>query len=270
MPVGITQQLLYQCLARFPGYRRTLVDQNIQLALPHLSKGDATDLASAYYRHLATLATEILRTRKMKSADFARAVTLKNPQVVRELTDNFSRSVVFVLLHQGNWEWLLHGASQQLGVTIDPLYQPPHNRRLDRYLLRQRSRFGASPINVKDIGGYVLKNRHNHKAIALLADQCPTRDEPQLNTPFLGLETPFKTGFVTIARGMNAALIFTACHRTSDGQYEVQFQSLGEPSGRPEKVSALITEYARLGENAILRQPESWLWSHRRWKHLSH
>ena len=266
MPVNPAQGLLYQALYRFPGYRRETVTRNLALAMPHLDNAQRHALAKKHYRHLATLVAQILRMSRMDSTDFSRAVQLENPELVQCASDNYARSIVFVLLHQGNWEWLLHGASQTLGIRIDPVYQPLHNLRADRYMHKLRSRFGATPVPVAALGDYLRGSRRKPRALALLADQAPGTTETTQTVPFLGVDTAFKSGFVKVARVMDATLVFAACRRTPDGGYSTTFHTLGAESGAKHREYELVRDYAALAEEAILRQPESWLWTHRRWK----
>lgn len=266
MPVTLAPALLYHALYRFPGYRREVVQQNLSLALPDMGDAERQQLTRQHYRHLATLLTQVLRSGTMDIADFSRAVELENAGLVRDASQDFARSVVFVLLHQGNWEWLLHGASHQLGITIDPVYQPLHNRAADRYLHSLRARFGAHPVDVAGLGDYLRRYRREPRAIALLADQAPTAAEASQQVPFLGVATAFKSGFVRVARMMDATLVFTACERTPDGRYRATFHTLGDATGAENRELTLVQHYAQLAQEAILKQPESWLWTHRRWK----
>ncbi len=260
------QWLLRQGLYRFRRYRRAVVEQNLADTFPGYSGAEREALAHAFYHHLAQLLVEILQTPRMTPDRLLDAVQVVNPELAAQASDDFSRPVVFVSLHQGNWEWMLHGMSLTLGKPVHPLYQPLHNKQADRFMRRVRTRHGASPIDARQVGADLLNNRQQPRLLAMLADQAPSARENPIYTPFLGRPTAFKPGFTRIARILQAPLLFTACHRCEDGRYRVTLSPLGEPPYARADSEVLVERYARLAEAAILEQPETWLWSHRRWK----
>lgn len=80
----------------------------------------------------------------MSAADMRRRVTLVNPELLREYSNDFSESVLMLAIHQGNWEWMLHGVKLHLDIPIDPVYKPLHNRQMDELMLSIRSQFGSA------------------------------------------------------------------------------------------------------------------------------
>lgn len=266
-----TKKILYLLLYRFLGYRRQVVKDNLNQALPESSKAAREDIAQAYYSHLARLALEVVRTPHMQGADFSRHVSLLNPELVESATSNFKCSVVFLGIHQGNWEWMLHAISQHFEITIDPVYKPLHNASADAFMCSVRSQFGGIPIAAKDTGSYVMRNRRRRSAIAVLSDQAPVASDNTIDTIFLGRETRFNNGFAQLARLTKATVIFAQCHTVDNDNYAVQFHAMNKTKGGEESKQNLsermLTErYVKLAEQAIKAQPHTWLWSHNRWK----
>lgn len=73
-------------------------------------------------------------------------------------------------------------------------------------------------------------------------------------------------GSEQIARRLNQVVVFFAINRIKRGYYEVEILPVTEDPGSMAKYE--ITELqTRLLEAQILRNPEYWLWSHRRWKY---
>lgn len=265
--LAIMRQLAFIVLYYLPGYRRKVVARNIQRALPELPAAQQQDITRDYYKHLARLITEVLQTPHMAAEAFEDAVSLTNPEVAAQCSDNFTRSIVFISIHQGNWEWMLHGISTHLGLNLNPLYQPLHNTSADHFMHRVRSHLGSSPIAVEDAGSHILRNRRRPYAIAVLADQAPLPDAPAKTTQFMGQQTAFHSGFTQLLRITNAAVVYVRCTGVGRGKYAVEFHAMPETPNEREPEQALIDWYATMAEQSIREQPHTWLWSHNRWKH---
>ncbi len=252
-------------LYRFVHYRRPVVEENLAAALPDCNPGQRRELARRFYRRLAEVALETLWASRAPAPELLRRVRLCNPQLLREYSGDLSRPVILLAIHQGNWEWMLHGIALATGMPVDPVYQPLHDPAADTLMYRMRSRFGARPIPVAGAPRQILRQRGEPRLVGLVADQSPGRDERCHWTGFLGRQTPFYTGAEVIARSADLPVLFARCRRLRRGHYEVEFQEItrhpGAASGHE-----IIERYARLAERAIREEPAGWLWSHRRWK----
>ena len=275
---------LYRCLARIPfgllyplawlvylfvyylaGYRKDLVTDNLSRAFPDKSATDITLLAKKFYRQLAEVTLEIAKARYMGANEFRRRVEILNPELLINSSQGLQHSVIILTIHQGNWEWMLHGISAALGTPLDPVYKPLHNRSADRFMLEVRGRFDARPLPLKMAPRDILKNRKQFRLLAMVADQSPIRRERSHWTRFLNRDAAFYSGAETIARSIACPVIFAQCRRVKQGYYQIELHSLAEPPyTSPE--GSITEKYVRLAEQAICEQPESWLWSNRRWK----
>ena len=75
----------------------------------------------------------------------------------------------------------------------------------------------------------------------------------------------FHTGPETIAGLTGFPIVFAQCRRLRRGYYEIELHPLAAPPYGDEEHS--ITErYVQMAEQAVRAEPESWLWSNRRWK----
>lgn len=247
-------------------YRRGVVDDNLARAFPQWSKARRQQLARRFYRQLADNGAEIVRARHMPHDEFARRVQVSNVQLLRELSDDCRRPLIIVTIHQGNWEWLSHATSAALGMPLDPVYKPLHQDGVDRFMRELRSRFGARPVPVKAAARHLLRHKNECRLLTLVADQAPIRVERTLWTQFLGQDTAFNPGAETLARLVDCPVVFARCQRLRRGHYQLEFQPLAMPPYAAIPQGDITRDYARLAEAAIRAEPESWLWSNRRWK----
>ncbi len=255
----------YLALYYVAGYRKAVVQQNLKHAFPDKSAREITVLAKKFYLQLVQVALEILKTRRMSAADIQRRVSVVNAQLLRDYSNGFQQPVIILSIHQGNWEWMLHGVKLALDIPIDPVYKPLHDKKMDQLILEIRSQFGSRPISMSSAARDILRRRHEFRLFVLVADQAPIERERSHWVSFMNRDAAFYEGGETIAKATGYPVLFAQCRRRRRGYYEVEFKELAR--GPHDKDGHhIIEQYARLAEQAIRSEPESWLWSNRRWK----
>ncbi|MEM1111006.1 MAG: lysophospholipid acyltransferase family protein [Pseudomonadota bacterium] len=257
--------VVYFLLFHVSGYRKQVVKQNLERAFPEKSAKEITHLRKKFYRQLSQVALEIIKARRMTREDFLERMPIRNPELLKQYSKDFTESVIILTIHQGNWEWMLHGAVAGLGVPIAPVYKPLHNKAADKMIYDIRSQFGLRPLSVEESTRDIIKHRREFRVFVMVADQAPTRKERGLWTQFMNQEAKFYLGGEVLAKMTKFPVLFVRCHRKRPGFYEMEFLELAQAPY--EKDSHLILErYIETAEAAIRSEPESWLWSNRRWK----
>ena len=257
--------LAYLLLYHVFRYRRQVVADNLRNAFPQLDDTELRVLGRRFYRQLARVAFEILKARRMTRDDFRERVTLDNVELLREYSNDFTESVIVLTIHQGNWEWMLHGATTALEIPIDPVYKPLHNTVVDQLIYDIRAQFGSRPLSMEESTRDILKRRREFRIFVMVADQAPITRERSYWTGFMGREAAFYLGTEIIAKMTRFPVLFAQCHQHGLGRYSIEFHEVAKPPY--DKESHAITEtYVRQIERAIRAEPHSWLWSNRRWK----
>src|ERR1700741_3737764 len=128
-----------------------------------------------------------------------------------------------------------------------------------------RSRFGSHIIAMKNLPREIPKIKTMVTNIGLIADQTPP-PEGAYWTTFLNQDTPVFVGTEKLAKKLNYPVLFFAVKRVKRGYYSIHVTVVSEeakniPDGE------ISERHTRLLEQNIMEQPETWLWSHRRWKH---
>ena len=246
-------------------YRREVVRTNLDRAFPENSRQQNAALARAFYHHLSRVALEILKARRMRREDFLQRARLVNPELLARYSKDHPESVIVLTIHQGNWEWMLHGAVAALKIPIDPVYKPLHNKTVDKLIFDIRSQFGSRPLAMDIATRDILRRRREFRIFVMVADQSPIRSERGYWTTFMNQEANFYLGAETIAKMTGFPVLFAQCHRRKPGYYEIEFHEVGKPPY--DKASHELTDrYVALTEQAIRAEPATWLWSNRRWK----
>lgn len=266
LPLGLHYALatcLAACARHVLRYRLTVVRTNLAGAFPDLPSRARRAIERAYYRNLADLFAEIVKSATLSPAQLNARVTLKNLALVRaELAA--SRPVLIVAAHQCNWEWLLLALSLQLGYPLDAAYKPLHDVNSERVMRAIRSRFGSRLVPAKALLAHILEHREV-RALTMVADQEPVSSDHKWWTQFLNRPSAFYMGPEKIAQVTRFAVVFAGMRRIARGRYEVDFQLL-QAAQRPFEPGTVTERYARLVEAQIRAAPADWTWSHQRWK----
>lgn len=248
------------------GYRKKVVRQNLANAFPDKTPAEREQICRDFYRYFCDLFLETFKT-----LTISKSAMIKHCALTEESVALFTRlhaegkSVVLVMGHKGNWEWAGNTFSILCPQQLYVVYHPLANKHFNGLIYRMRTRFGTKLIAMQETFREMVKLKGEINATALIADQSPRPDNAQWLT-FLQQDTPVFTGTERIASKMNYQVVYVSVTRIKRGYYTVSAEVLVESPALepPGSVTALHT--ARL-EADIVRQPATWLWSHRRWKH---
>lgn len=257
--------LAYVVIYHLVRYRRTVVRENLNRSFPEKTSEEIRTLEKAFYQQLTQVALEIIKARRMRREDFLQRARIINPELLQQYSNDYKDSVVVVTVHQGNWEWMLHGANSALNIPIDPVYKPLHNKAADTMIYDIRSQFGSRPLTIDNSTRDILRRRREFRVFVMVADQSPIRRERGYWTQFMNQEANFYLGAETIAKMTKFPVLFAQCHRRRKGYYEIEFHELASPPYNKES-HEITDRYVAMAEQAIRSEPESWLWSNRRWK----
>lgn len=246
-------------------YRRGVVRENLLRVFPDRTDAEHHEVEVAFYHHLCDLIVEIIKLIHLSDEKLARRV---EPHGI-ELVDKCARDGVpcFILCgHNGNWEW----AEQMYKYCSEPLtfcqvYHPLRNKAFDQFLLRLRKRFGSVSIPQRRVLRTVLQLHREAKPflVAFFSDQHPDSKVQEHWTTFLGQDSAYITGAEEIGRKIGARFIFMDFEKPRRGYYRISLHEI-EPA-ECEQFPYTIS-FLHMLEASILRQPELWLWSHRRWR----
>lgn len=259
--------VLYLVLYRVVGYRKKVVYQNLKKSFPEQNEKYIKRTERAFYHHLCDVIVEVIKGTSISRVQLLSRVNYTNPEVLhRHYLEG--RSVVVVMAHTGNWEWI-----PPLAALISPqfsqgLYKPLSNKAFDEFFSETRTRFGSGVIPM-DRALKVMMEQHQQGILtstAFIADQTPSNIKAGAWYTFLNQETVFFTGTEKIARKLGQAVIYLSMKKHGRGSYELTMTNICDDASLREE-GFVTSTMVRLMEADIKAQPENWLWSHKRWKH---
>lgn len=248
------------------GYRRRVIETNLRRVFPDLTETQHKRLVRLSYKNLADIFLESIKSFTMTPKQVIRRHRIVNPQILNQFYLS-NRSVIGVTAHYCNWEWGSLSASLQTNFNVVALYKRIDNRFIDKFVRSNRSKFGTTLASISETSKTFENYNGKLTAFLMAADQRTLRSREHLAywVPFLGINTPFLHGPEKYARLYNLPIVYIDVQRKKRGLYEIELSVLAD---NPKDLTdgEITRRYAEKLEQIIRKQPENWLWSHRRWK----
>lgn len=245
-------------------YRRRTVMANLQLAFPADSPAHRRHLAREAYRNLADILLETVKGFTLSREDIRRRYRILQPEMIDEACHE-GRSVITLTAHTANWEWGALSLPVFVQAPVYVVYKPIKNYWIDRYIKKQRARFGARLTKMTQTGRTIVRNRTTPSAFIFAADQSPSDTRNAHWVPFFGRETAFIHGFSKLAAQTGYALCYLEIARVRRGYYTARLERMPDPASFADPAD-LTAWFARRAEQTLQTNPADWLWTHRRWK----
>ncbi len=177
------------------------------------------------------------------------------------------KGVVYVTGHIGNWE-LCGGVIAQhfpLSVVAAPIEPEP----LNEMLVRLREQTGMKIILRGKPGAsrQLIRIFKENRILGLLIDQ--DTDVEGAFVDFMGRPAWTPTAAASMALKFNAPVVFGYTRRGRDNRHTVLVEGpleLVRTGNMEEDVVANTALFNRKIEECIMREPEQWVWMHRRWR----
>lgn len=249
----------------FPGYRKKTVMNNLRNAFPGKSEAELKTISKKFYHHFNDILVETLKMIHLSPEELASRITVKNPEVLNELYRQ-KKSVIAVVGHYNNWEWIL-GTKPYVPHQSMAIYKPLNNKYFNRFLIRNRSKYGVELISMRETLRKMLHYKKINKITlcAFITDQSPVWEETQYWTYFLNQLTPVYLGIEKMAKKTGQAVVFLHVHKIARGRYGMEVIPLFNDVENV-TLHEITNKHLAVLEQIIIAQPEYWLWTHRRWK----
>ena len=246
------------------GYRKGIIRNNLEGSFPGMSGDEMKKIKDKFYRNLSDVIIEGIKAFTMSRRQVLNRYKIKNQEILESYLEKGS-GVICVTGHYCNWEWGALAPPLWLPWKFVAFYKPVKNWRLDRFVRKNRSRFGTYLAPIRETTKTFEDNKGIPVTYLMAADQSPSNKEASYWTDFLGRDTAFLHGPEKHARINNFPVVFVAIRRVRRGYYEIELSVISEdPSLLPD--GEITRRYAEKMESMIREEPANWLWSHKRWK----
>lgn len=259
--------LLYPLVYHVVGYRKKVVRRNLVNSFPEKTKEEIRSIEKKFYRHFCDFMMESIKQAHISKEEIMMRTELKNPEFLDKWKEN-GRSIIMMTGHYANWEWFATLNYRIAPLRLAGIYRQLKNAEMERFFLNIRKSYGAIPIEKEKTLRELIKLRKENVQImvAFVSDQTPSVQNIHYWSNFLNQETAMFSGAERIAKMVDYDVVYMDVERVSRGKYVAELKLITE---NPKDTAEFeITEkYTRLMEETIVREPQYWLWTHKRWKH---
>ncbi len=263
----IRENIVYFLLCHIFRYRKKVVRKNIEFVFPDKSSGYYKKMENQFYHFLSRMFIEMAESYYMNIDDVLSHFKFKNVEIIQNFLKQ-DKSVILALGHHNNWIWQVV-LSEILKYPVYMVYKPLSNKYIDNWFRNSNYSPLARYIDSESISKYFLKaiKEKQPSVFIMLADQYPPPTINSFRVDFLGRETPFFRGVEFFGKKFNTPVVFGETMNIKDYFYETYYNIIHDGNESLEK-GEITQRYATALGNAIMKQPENYLWSHRRWKKI--
>lgn len=246
------------------GYRKKVVIANIERSFPTKSKKEVEDIARAFFRHFCDLIVESLKVFTISEEQVKARMKFRNPEVMNAYFDQ-GQSVIMAGGHFNNWELFAVAIDAAIKHKSIAIYKPLSNSFFDTKMRGTRSKYGLRMISIKEVKKVFDETQHEVSTFIFGTDQSPGNVKKAYWMNFLNQETAVLYGAEKFAKEYDYPVVFACIHKVKRGYYELEFRELMAHSANC-GYGEITQLHTHMLEQDILKAPEFWLWSHRRWK----
>ena len=258
--------LLSFLLFRVFNYRTKVIESNLRIAFPLLSPEGRAEIKQRFFRHFTDLFVESLKNGFLSSTEFKNRFTVYNASLL-DASIAKGKNVIVLLAHHGNWEWT---AAIPL-FTPHPvygIYQKLNNPFFDRFIRKTRGAAGMHLVPTFELKQTMDTNIKLGKSgvYGLISDQSPMIKKTKHWFQFFTKTVPVHTGAEELARAYSADIVLLSIRKVNRGFYSATFLPF-EPQIDQSENYQITETYLKWVEREIVAQPETYLWTHKRFKH---
>jgi KDO2-lipid IV(A) lauroyltransferase len=268
MPFALVDQcgtLLGLAVYALDGPHRRTAAQNVEAAFPARSALERRRIVRRAFTHFGRLLFALLKFSTLGRDDMLARVEFEGEEHVRQAQAR-GKGVLFVTGHFGFWEIQALAHALRLGpMTV--LARTLDNPALNDLLEAMRTRTGNGVLYRKGTVRRIIRLLHEGQGVGILIDQhILGKDAIYVNF----FDRPAATTAVVAALALRtgAAVIPLFALPAGAGRYRLVYEHAVEPP--PEDAGHRVHEFTQrctdVLEMYVRRNPELWLWMHRRWR----
>ena len=244
---------------------RRIADRNLAAAFPSRSTRERRTIARAAFGHFGRLLFELLKFSTLSPDAMLARVDVDGEERSRQAYAQ-GKGVLFVTGHFGFWELqaLVHGLRVE---PIAVLARALDNGRLNDLLERIRQRTGNVVIYRRGTIRRIMRTLEAGRGVAILIDQhIMSRDA--IYVDFFSRPAATTSVVAALALRTGAPVIPVFALPLPGGRYRLIYEHPVVPPepDAPDALRDFTQRCTDVLEMYVRRNPELWLWMHRRWR----
>jgi len=248
------------------GYRKKVILTNINIAFPEKSNEEKCLIRRKFYKNFSQYLVESVKSLTVNPAIIQNEKTRLFGLDILQDCYKKDKEVFLLMPHVFNWDWIGFWATSCPQKNVYAINKALKNKFMDKKMDEARFRVGGKGLKTRNVYKFISEEKHNKDNIYLfLVDQSPNMNFVKLKIPFFGKDTAVFNGYDSLIKKRNAEVIYCDTRKIGKGIYEYHFKKI-EPDNEEFVENEVVIKFFSLLENSIKKNPDNWLWSHKRWK----
>jgi KDO2-lipid IV(A) lauroyltransferase len=267
--VYLTARLIGNLMYRFDKRHRNRAIEHLRLSFPDWPQERLEQVAKASVRNLVYLGIEVLfTTRMITHARWRNHLVFKNMAGPARMMLERKTGLIMLTGHFGNWEVVGYGLAT-IGFPQVGVARKLDNPYANEYIMGIREKMGLKIVDKAGATDSVEEVLANKGIVGFIADQDAGRKGAFVD--FFGRKASTYKIIGLLAMHYQVPVVI-GYGRRLDEQYhfEIGVERTIMPhewADKPDQLMWITQEYTAALERIVRRDPEQYLWVHRRWKH---
>jgi len=225
-------------------------------------------IARGAFRHFGAMLFDLISLGTPRWHELQKIVEFEGIENV-EQARKAGRGVLLVTAHFGNWE--IHGLAYGYRFgRIAVVARAQDNPYFNRWLEKIRTAGGNTVLYKQRALQRVTRMVKDGESVAMVTDQNVSREDG-LFIDFFGRKAATTPVASWISLQTGAPLVPAFTLPLADGRYRLIYEKPIDPRlyknlDRRQAIESMTQRCAQVLEDYVRRNPEFWLWMHRRWK----
>lgn len=247
------------------GYRKKVIIKNLKVAFPEKSENELQLLCKKTTQHFCDSFIEVIMSMGMSHDEMRNRFIYTNLDLIHKYRAQ-KRPIMVMFGHQGSYEWTMC-LDGQVDYKIIAVYKPLANKYFNKLIVDIRQKFNSTLITMREASNHISKSIVSGEMAmyGLIADQSPARYRAQHFTRFFGKTSAVFMGSEKLAKAHDTTVVYLAVEKVKRGHYQATFHTITENASQTQDWE-ITDSFFDLLEKQIRKQPEYYLWSHKRWK----
>lgn len=245
-------------------FHRRIAVGNLAKAFPTRSQAELRKVSGAVFAHFGGLLLELIKFATLSEEEMLARVDVEGQDHVQDAYRQ-GKGVLYFTGHFGYWEiqaiaFALH--AEPISVVARPLDNPYLHDLLERI----RTCTGNSVIYRQGGLRRVLRDLQNNRGVAMLIDQHLHSDA--VSVEFFNRPAATTSALAALALRTGAPVIPVFAFPLPGGRYRLIYDRPVPPpqTQGPEAIREFTQRCTDVLEMYVRRDPQYWLWLHRRWR----
>lgn len=250
----------------FAGYRKKIITTNIRNSFPEKSDEEIREIRKKFYRNFSDYLVETVKSFSISETESRVRMQHINQHLFHEAKAE-GKNIILLAGHVFNWEWINALAKVIPQNHCHPVYRKVNSDFWENQMRKVRNKFGNEALEANEVIKNIFRSSNDgDSAYMFVADQTPHFSHVNYGLNFLNQRTPAFIGYDKLATRMDLVFIYCEMKKVKRGFYQVNYHRI-YPDGEKFVNNEVVKKFHQLLENTIRKNPDNYLWSHRKWKY---